>query len=195
MRFVRGISGDGFEPDIIYITSLFTYAYEPVHDVIGFYSQRYRKARIIVGGIYATLCSDHLKEAFKDGIEIHRGLFEEVEDVLPDYSLVSSWRASILFTSRGCIRKCSFCSVPRIEPEFRVKKSAKHLIYPGHRKVILWDNNILASPYWREIFGEFEELRLGVDFNQGLDARLIDEEVANRLKGLRIPLIRLAYDS
>jgi len=195
VRFVQGFSDNGFEPDTIYITSLFTYAYEPVHDVIRYYSQRYKRARIIVGGIYATLCHDHLKDTFGNRIEICQGLVPEVEDILPDYSLVPEWKASILFTSRGCIRRCHFCSVPVLEPGFKAKKSIKHLIYPGHKKVILWDNNILASPYWKEIFAQLEEINLEVDFNQGLDARLINEDVALRLKRLKLPLLRLAYDS
>lgn len=195
VRFVQGFSDDGFEPNTIYITSLFTYAYESVHEVVRYYSHQYKRARIIVGGIYATLCPDHLKATFKDRIEVHQGLLEKVEDILPDYSLMPSWQASILFASRGCIRKCRFCSVPQIEPEFKAKKSIRHLIYPGHKKVILWDNNILASPYLRDIFDELEELNLEVDFNQGLDARLLNEKVAIRLKRFRTPFIRLAYDS
>ncbi|MCM8781297.1 MAG: Fe-S oxidoreductase, partial [Candidatus Omnitrophica bacterium] len=162
VKLIKGFSDNGFYPDRIYITSLFTYAWGPVHEVVRYYSQKYKKAEITVGGIYATLCPDHLKETFKDRIEIHKGLIEEVEDVLPDYSLVPSWQASVLFASRGCIRKCPFCSVPQIEPHFKVKKSIKHLIYPGHKKVILWDNNILASPYWKDIFEELEELKLEV---------------------------------
>lgn len=195
IKLVSGISNDGFEPDIIYITSLFTYAWEPVHEVVGFYSTNYRRARVIVGGIYASLCSEHIKEAFGDRIEIYEGLVPEVEELLPDYSLVPEWKASILFSTRGCVRKCPFCSVPQLEPKFEAKKSIKNLIYPGHKKVILWDNNILASPYWRNIFDELEESGLEVDFNQGLDARLLTEETALRLKRLRIPIVRLAYDS
>lgn len=76
-----------------------------------------------------------------------------------------------------------------------MKKSIKHLIYNGHRKVILWDENILASPHWRNIFDELEELRLEVNFNQGLDARLLTEETALRITKLKIPIVRLAYDS
>ena len=195
VRFVQGFSDDGFEPDIIYITSLFTYSYEPVHQIIRFYSKKYKKSKIMVGGIYATLCPEHLRKKFKNRIEIHRGLLEKVEDVLPDYSLVPYWKASIVFSSRGCINKCPFCSVPQIEPEFKAKSSVKHLIYPGHKRVVLWDNNILASPYWENIFDELEELDLEVDFNQGLDARLINEEVASKLIKLRLPILRLAYDS
>jgi len=194
-RLVNGFSSDGFEPDIVYITSLFTYAYCPVNDVISYYREKYRRARIVVGGVYATLCSEHLRKTFRNRIEVYQGIVPEVEDILPDYSLVPEWKASILFASRGCIRKCPFCSVPVLEPRFNAKKSIRHLIYPGHNKIIFWDNNILASPYRKEIFDELEELGLEVDFNQGLDARLLNEDVAGRLKRLKVPIIRLAYDS
>jgi len=195
VRLFQGSAKNGFNPEIIYITSLFTYAYEPVHDVIRYYIQNYKKARIVVGGIYATLCSEHLKDAFGDRIEIHKGLFPEAENLLPDYSLVPEWESSIIISSRGCIRKCRFCSAPTLEPEFEAKKSIRHLIYPGHKKAIFWDNNILASPYWRDIFDELVDLNLEVDFNQGLDARLLNEDVALKLKRLHMPNVRLAYDS
>jgi len=195
VRLASGFSDDGFEPDIIYITSLFTYAWEPVHRVIEYYSDKYKRARIIVGGIYATLCPDHLRERFKDRVEIYLGIMEEIDDILPDYSLVPDWKTSIVFASRGCPRKCPFCAVTELEPEFKPKRSIRHLIYSGHKKVTLWDNNILFSPYWKNIFTELEDMELEVDFNQGLDARLLTEEVALRLKKLKIPVIRLAYDT
>jgi len=195
VKLIRGFSDDGFNPDIIYITSLFTYAYEPVHEAISYYRKKYKRARIVVGGIYASLCAFHLQDTFSNAIEIHQGLVPEVEDLLPEYSLIPGWKTSILFSSRGCIRKCPFCSVPVLEPKFEAKKSIKHLIYPGHKQVIFWDNNILASPYWKDIFYELEELDLVVDFNQGLDARLLNENVAERLRKIKISIIRLAYDS
>lgn len=195
VKLVSGISDDGFEPDTIYITSLFTYAWEPVHEVTSFYSNRYEKARVVVGGVYASLCPDHLKESFGDRIEICQGVVPELDDLLPAYWLIPEWKTSILFSSRGCIRRCTFCSVPKLEPKFQTRESIKQLIYPGHKKVTLWDNNILASPYWKDIFAELEESKLEVDFNQGLDARLLTEETALRLKNLRTPIVRLAYDS
>lgn len=195
VRLVNGISQNGFEPDVIYITSLFTYAWEPVHEVIRYYSAEYKKAKVIVGGIYASLCTEHVRETFGSRIEVVEGLVPEIENLLPDYSLIPTWDASILFSSRGCIRKCKFCSVPQLEPEFTAKQSIKHLIYPGHKRAILWDNNVLASPYWQNIFDELEELGLEVDFNQGLDARLITEEVATKVKRMKVPTVRLAYDS
>jgi len=195
VKFVQGFSNNGYDPNIIYITSLFTYAFEPVHEVIRYYSANYKKAKIIVGGIYATLCTDHLIETFGKRIEIRKGIQKELDNILPDYSLVPNWQTSILFSSRGCTRKCSFCTVNQLEPDFKALKSIKHLIYPGHTKVTFWDNNVLASPYWKDIFDELKELKLEVDFNQGIDARLLTKEVANRLKKLNIPRVRLAYDT
>jgi hypothetical protein len=122
-------------------------------------------------------------------------LVPEIDDLTPDYSLIPGWKACILFASRGCIRKCPFCSVAQLEPKFEPGKSIRHLLYPGHNKIILWDNNILASPYWRDIFDELEESGLMVDFNKGLDARLLTDETALRLRRLRVLIISLAYDT
>ena len=128
--------------------------------------------------------------------EIHRGLVEEAEELLPDYSLVPSWRQSIVFSHRGCVNRCPYCAVPIMEPtkgEIRVK-SIRHLVAPGHKKVILWDNNLLGASNWRDLIAELKQIGLPVDFNQGLDARRITEEVAQEFKGLRIDPIRMAYD-
>jgi len=74
------------------------------------------------------------------------------------------------------------------------KKSIKHLIWYGHTKIIFFDNNILASSYWRNIFDEVIELGLTVDFNQGLDSRLLSEEAAKKISKMKIHRVRLAYD-
>ena len=125
----------------------------------------------------------------------------EAEDLLPDYTLVPEWvssrSASILFSHRGCIRACSFCAVPALEgkpKQVRPTTRVKHLIADGHKRVILWDNNILGESHWREVIDELRTLDLEVDFNQGLDARLVTEDVAATLRGVNIPTIRLAYD-
>lgn len=195
VKLTHGISDDGYNPDRIYITSLFTYSYKPVHESIRYYTDKYKKSEVTVGGIYATLCKDHLKNIFKNRINIFEGLYDEAEGLLPDYSLIPKWKTSIIFSSRGCIRKCAYCSVPKLESKFSAKKSIKHLIYPGHNSIILWDNNILASPYLKNILNEIEDTQLKIDFNQGLDARLLTEKIALKLKRLKLPIIRLAYDT
>jgi len=184
------------KPDKIYITSLFTYAWKPVHDCVGFFSKKYSNKIIEVGGIYASLLEDRVKEL---GVSVHTGRKKEVEGFLPKYELLKSrwngWDTSILFSSRGCVNSCRFCAVPRLEPVFECFRTIKGLIEAKHPKIILWDNNFLASKYKNEILEELIEFDKEVDFNQGLDAAFIDERTVNILKQLKIKLFRLAYDS
>ena len=105
--------------------------------------------------------------------------------------------ASIMFSHRGCIRKCDFCAVPKLEGKpFQIRPNSRiaHLVHEDHKRVILWDNNVLGESHWRDLFAELRELNVEVDFNQGLDARLVTEEVAHELITLKIPTIRFAYD-
>jgi hypothetical protein len=70
----------------------------------------------------------------------------------------------------------------------------RDFIYPGHTRVILWDNNIAATPNWRTLFDELVEIGLDTDFNQGLDARCVNDEVAEKISKIKMSVIRFAYD-
>ena len=192
VEYIQGTNPAKLNPDRIFITSLFTYAWEKVHKTVKYYKKKYPNVEITLGGIYASLLPEHAKKSGAD--KIHVGLFNEAEDLLPDYSLVPNWDGSIIFSSRGCPNKCAFCAVPKLEPIFYARSSIKDLIYPSHTKVILWDNNFLHSKYKHKILDELINLKLKVDFNQGLDARLITEKIARKLKKLKYRFIRLAYD-
>lgn len=200
-QLVKGISDEVHtEPNIIYITSLFTWAWKPVWEAIWHYSENFPNSEIWLGGLYASLMPAHAALSGINPSQIFNGIFSEAENLLPDYSLVPEWNekvgGSILFASRGCIRSCPYCAVPIIEKSFNsAKQSVKDFIWPGHKKVIFFDNNFLANPHWSKILDEVKELDLEVDFNQGLDARLITEKVAKKLGSLKFErMIRLSYD-
>ncbi|MFZ7137847.1 MAG: B12-binding domain-containing radical SAM protein [archaeon] len=188
------------EPDIIYVTSLFTWAWRPVWKAIKHYSEKYPNSEIWLGGLYASLMPEHAAYSGIEPSKIYQGIFCDAEDVIPDYTLVPEWnekaKASIVFGSRGCIRTCPYCAVPKIEKKFNSpRKSIKKYIWPEHKKIIFFDNNFLANPYWKLLLNEVIELGLEVDFNQGLDARLITDEVATKLSELKIErMLRLSYD-
>jgi len=202
VKLVRGFKEDlKFNPDRIEITSLFTYAWKPVHEVIKFYHNKFSSAKIRVGGIYASLMPRRLKSFFPF-IDIHIGLFEAADDYLPAYDLLNEvenwkkWDSTILFTSRGCIRSCPYCIVPKLEGKIRsVVEDLERHIYPNHKRIILWDNNFFASPNWKKILKDLQNIGLPVDFNQGIDARLINDETARMIADLRTPLIRTAFDN
>jgi len=199
-RFVRGlVLVTRFVPDEINITSLFTWAWKPVWEAVEFYRALFPHAKILLGGVYASLTPEHAKQSGAD--EVMTGLVPDAEDFMPDYDLVPEWhhqrQASVMFSSRGCIRSCGFCSVPKLEGKpfmARPTTRIKHLVHPQHRRVILWDNNILGAAHWPEVFAELSELGVEVDFNQGIDARLITDDIARAIAALKMPTLRLAYD-
>jgi hypothetical protein len=193
IELIRGCSFPEKKPDRICITSLFTWGWREVWEAVKYYKCLFPNAETSLGGIYASLMPEHAKLSGVD--QVHIGLVKEAENLLPAYDLVPQWKWSILFASRGCPNKCAFCAVPKLEGRLNsCKESIKHLVYPGHTRLILWDNNILASPNWESIVAEAQELGIGVDYNQGLDAKLVNPKVAETLSKLKMPCVRIAYD-
>lgn len=192
VQLVRG-GVETLRPDRIYVTSLFSYSWRAVHEAVHFYKSKYPNVKVSLGGIYASLLPEHA--ALSGADEVHVGLYPEAEDLMPAWDLVPEWDGSILFASRGCVRKCGFCSVPKLEGRPQdLKYAIRHLIWPSHKRVILWDNNILGNANWAAIFDELIEVGLEVDFNQGLDARLITDKVAEKVARIKFQNLRLAYD-
>lgn len=189
------------EPDIIYVTSLFTWAWKPVWEAVQYYSIKFPDAELWLGGLYASLMPEHAALSGVNRKHIFKGIFGQAEGLCPDYELVPEWneksKASIVFATRGCLRSCTFCGVSRIEGSLNSeRKSIKNLIWPGHTRVIFFDNNLLAGRYWENVLSEVKELGLSVDFNQGLDARLVTRRVAEKISDLKIDrFIRLSYDT
>ena len=200
IEYVRGISEVKARPSIINITSLFTYSWKQVHQAIEYYHSEFPNAEIRVGGIYATLLPSNITKNYPFA-KIHLGLHPKAENYPPAYEILKQvdrwkdWDHSIVFTSRGCIRKCQFCVVPKIEGRMRDEKpSILGLMHPSHKKVTIWDNNFLASPYAKSMLKELRDHGIGADFNQGLDARLMDEETAGLLADVKSKTIHMAYD-
>ena len=183
--------------DIIYITSLFTYQAHYVIESVKYYRNRFPKTLIKVGGIMATLMPEYIKE--KSGIESHIGLLRGAENCSPDYSWYPNLSYSISFTTRGCPRNCPFCAVRKHEPEFKVKENWPEDIDITKQRIIFWDNNWLASPNFEKDVKRLMNFRkIGitqVDFNQGLDCRLLDEDKVKLLSLIKINPLRFAFDN
>jgi hypothetical protein len=129
------------------------------------------------------------------GYDISIKLPGEIDDSLPDYSLYPKFKHAYGFLTRGCNNKCSWCVVPEKEGKLKPYNDIEEIIQ-DRKTAILMDNNILGSDYGLQQIEKIIELRIKVDFNQGLDARLITPEIAELLSKVRwIDKIRLACDS
>jgi len=181
-------------PNKIYITSLFTWDWKSVAECARYYNNNFPNSEILIGGIGASLVQEDIFN--ETGIKPHKGLYDEAEFCSPDYSLTFGRMngASITCTSRGCPRNCEFCSVKELEPRFFVKENWEKDIEEKYPKIVFWDNNFLASPNFEEDCIEIEKFNKKVDFNQGLDARLLNEERARILFRINVDPIRLAFD-
>ena len=149
-----------------------------------------------------------------------------IEDLVPDYSIIDQvdynyavWDAYFAYTTRGCIRKCKFCGVPKLEGRQRDTESLSSMVraieelYGAKKDLILMDNNVVASPRFKEIIAEIRDLgfvpgakllRQGnrvaikrrVDFNQGVDARILckDPMFLRELATICLKPLRIAFD-
>jgi hypothetical protein len=118
------------------------------------------------------------------GIGFNSKLPDEIEHIMPDYDLYGV-DYSMGYTSRGCIRNCPWCVVPKSEGRIRDHAPISEFWNPRHKKLILLDNNFLASPKWKENLEFIIANRLEVSICQGLDIRLINDETARWLAILR----------
>lgn len=113
------------------------------------------------------------------GCDIKKELPPEIDRCEPDYSIYPENDRSYGFITRGCIRNCYFCFVPKKEGKIRQYSTVGDIV--RHKKVIFMDNNILGWHKHKDIFREILQRDINLTFNQGLDIRLIDDENAELL--------------
>jgi hypothetical protein len=231
VRFVKGTDKDvPYEYwDRIYITTLFTYHWKITLEDILYYKSILHgdTSRIYVGGIMASLMPDELWK--ETGICPMVGVLDKpnmldsgndhvIDDMIPDYSLFDKipHHYALLdsyfgYLTRGCVNKCKFCGVHKIEPHFRdyvgIKPWVKRIddAHGPKHHLVLFDNNIIASKMFKEIIRDIMDLGFErgskyqnklryVDFNQGTDARLLKEWHFKLLSKIAIHPLRIAFD-
>ena len=130
------------------------------------------------------------------GYGIYDELPKEIDDMFPDYSIYPNVDYAIGFLTRGCIRKCPWCVVPKKEGKIRAYRTWQEIKRPDSRDIVFMDNNVLACPHGVEQMKDMIGKKVRIDFNQGLDARLITPEIAEILSKLKwIRSIRMSCDT
>lgn len=136
-----------------------------------------------------------------DGKEIfdrskYRELPFEIEHIYPDYSIYPHLTKDTAFgfLSRGCPRGCDFCIVGKKEGRCAIKVADLSEFWNGQKKIVLCDPNILACKDWKDLLLQLYESNAEIDFNQGLDIRMMTEEKAILLSKIKIKEIHFAWD-
>lgn len=167
----------------------------------------------------ALQLDEYSEELYSDD---HNG--QAIEDLIPDYSILDQIEykypvrdAYFAYASRGCIRKCTFCGVPKLEGGQRDAESITTVVrkiearYGPKKDLILMDNNVVASPRFHEIIEEIRDLgflpdaklsvgrvpvQRRVDFNQGVDARILCKgpSYLRDLSRICLKPLRIAFD-
>ena len=101
-----------FQPDEVWITSLFTYWAEYVKDSVDYFKFLFPDSKFKVGGIYASLFPDKEVKKYTGCDEVVRGVMVEAENCPPAYHLISETNPHLLdyqivHASRGCKRRCN----------------------------------------------------------------------------------------
>lgn len=130
------------------------------------------------------------------GYGIYDDLPAEIDQMFPDYSIYPEVDYAIGYITRGCIRKCSWCVVPKKEGTIRAYRTWQEIKRPDSRDLVLMDNNILACDFGISQLESMIGQNVRIDCNQGLDARLISNEVARILAKIKwIRHIRMSCDT
>ncbi|MCK4823619.1 Fe-S oxidoreductase [bacterium] len=197
VRIVRGCILINSKPDLIKITSLFTYWSDDVFQTIKYYKTIFPETPIKVGGILASLIPEIVKKQFPD-ITIHEGIDRSVEDVPIDWFELNR-TIQIIHASRSCMRNCKFCGVRKIEPEISYKTWKQVKAEIQLNDIVFFDNNFLMNPHHKEILQGIAQHKVNgkvihSEAQSGFDPRLITEENATLLKKARFRSIRISWD-
>lgn len=96
--------------------------------------------------------------------------------------------------SRGCPRGCSFCHVATKEGKRSYKVADLEEFWNDQPFIDILDPNTLACPDWSDILTQLAKSRAKVNFNQGLDIRLMTEEKAEALSEIKLEMVHFAWD-
>lgn len=207
--------------DLILITSIMSYWYPGVQKVIEILRDLFRYTPIILGGIYATLYTEHASEnAGADAIhigELNRGFnmllstfgfrLKERRDTIPYYrmGLYEFLHFAPLLTSTGCPYRCSYCASGLLSRGFMrrssddVMREIVDIYKSGVSDLSFYDDALLvgAEDHIKPLLREL--IKSGINLNlhtpNGLHARFIDEELAMLMKKANFKTLRLSLET
>lgn len=221
---VRGELEKKRDTDAVLITSVMTYWYSGVFEMIELVREEVPKAKIILGGIYPTLLTEHARE--KSGADVIisgfdvSSLLSELGDrgdegfipgkfyneISPDCGLYEKLPYVSMLTSAGCPFHCSYCVSDIIWGEFFAFSKEKVLeeieMYVKKfnvKEIAFYDDALLyrSDKHFLPLFEKIYKKGYRIRFHtpNGLNARFITEDVAGMLYRCNFKTIRIGFES
>ena len=173
--------------DVVYMSKVFSDAYSP--DV----PEPLNADKVIKGGTGYQIHLVNGKEEYDK--ETDTKLPIEVERMFPDYSIYPQYDFAVSMTSRGCPRGCSFCHVAAKEGRCAVKVADVSDFWNGQKEIRILDPNITACWEKRDLMKQYKETGAILDFTQGLDIRLLNDDDIADINEMRLRTLHFAWDN
>ena len=172
--------------DIVYMSKVFSFSqdYEPCVNA----------DLVVKGGTgYAIRLVDG-HERYCKAVDVD--LPDDIEHQYPDYSLYPMYTQDTAYgyLTRGCPRGCTFCHVKDKEGLKSRKVADLSEFWHGQRNIVLNDPNILACKDWEGLFEQLIASKANIDFNQGLDIRMMTEAKIEAINATKVKEIHFAWD-
>lgn len=129
------------------------------------------------------------------GYDLQNKLPNDIEHLMPDYSLYGIKDQAIGFLTRGCPRHCKFCIVSDKEGLKAEKVADLSEFWTGQRQITLLDPNITASKDCEELFKVLIKSKAWIDINQGIDIRCMTDKKADLLNKMKLKILHFAWDN
>lgn len=129
------------------------------------------------------------------GYGLNNKLPDSIEHIFPDYNLYPQFANTAYgFLTRGCPRGCKFCIVGKKEGLCSRKVADLSEFWKSQNHIELLDPNILASKDHLNLLQQLVDSGSWVNFNQGLDVRLISKENMKLINQIKTKMFHFAWD-
>ncbi|MDH4211459.1 MAG: radical SAM protein [candidate division WOR-3 bacterium] len=206
-------------PDIIFVSSTMTYWYPGAFEAIRTLREKFKGAKIILGGIYATLCEAHalkysgadivvtgMAEANLPNLLRKLGYSQNNDNnalgIIPDFSLYDKLNYGVVLTSRGCPFKCTYCATRVLCPVFAVTPNTEILEqlsrFAGKTNdIAFFDDALLYNKSFPELLKKIIEKKydLNLHASNGLHCRYITQDIAGLMSKANFQTIYLSLET
>jgi hypothetical protein len=211
-EYVHGLVKPTIYPDRLYTSCIFSYNSEKYKQMFRYYRKLFPGVEIKAGGVFPTINPQWF---LNQDVTPHQGLYEEIEELIPKYDVEILGKKNalygkdriILYSSKGCVNKCGYCVVPRLEGKMKSYKSISRILdaagqeMPSARSIVLYDNNFTEHEYFDNIVDELKDFGKPIDVF-GLHVDSFTEHHAKRLAELKwgsqsetgTPYVRFSFD-